>query len=56
MSERTASGDMRDARENRECPGLFHSVPLRPYYEHMPVIMDLLFTHVMVGAQWNGVE
>jgi hypothetical protein len=37
-------------------PGLFHSVPLRPYYDYVPVMIDLHIPYVMVGAQWNGVE
>jgi hypothetical protein len=37
-------------------PGLFHFVPLRPYNEHIPFMMDLHRTHIIVGAQWNEVE
>jgi hypothetical protein len=44
-------------------PGLFHSVPLRPYNEHMrpynehiPFMMVLHRTHIIVGARCNGVE
>jgi hypothetical protein len=39
-----------------ERPGLFHSVALRPYHDPIPVMINLHFSHVMVGAQCNGVE
>jgi hypothetical protein len=37
-------------------PGLFHSVPLRPYYDYVPVMIDLHIPYVMVGAQCNTVQ
>ena len=39
-----------------ERPGLFHSVALRPYHDNIHFMIDLHFSHVMVGAQCNGVE